>query len=119
MKDLGIDWRWGERYFATHLNDFDLSANNGGWQWVSSSGCDAQPYFRIFNPVLQGEKFDPDGDYVRRWVPELAGLPTKSIHQPWTANQPPPADVYPARLVDHAVARERALGAFRTIRKSA
>lgn len=118
-KDLLVDWRVGERWFWDTLVDADPANNAASWQWVAGTGADAAPYFRIFNPVLQGEKFDPDGDYVRRWVPELAGLPTKSIHQPWTANQPPPADVYPARLVDHAAARERALGAFRTIRKSA
>jgi deoxyribodipyrimidine photo-lyase len=85
VKDLGIDWRWGERYFAQHLNDFDLAANNGGWQWASSSGCDAQPYFRIFNPVSQSEKFDPQGKFIRRYLPQLAGLPDAAMHAPWKA----------------------------------
>jgi len=83
VKDLGIDWRWGEAYFAEKLNDFDLAANNGGWQWAASTGCDAQPYFRIFNPVTQSEKFDPYGKFIRRYVPELAALPDKQIHAPW------------------------------------
>ena len=73
-KDLGIDWRRGERYFAQHLNDYDLAANNGGWQWAASTGCDAQPYFRIFNPVTQSERFDPRGQFIRRYVPEVAHL---------------------------------------------
>ena len=85
VKDLGIDWRRGEAYFATHLNDFDLAANNGGWQWAASTGCDAQPYFRIFNPVTQSEKFDPEGKFIRRYLPPLAGLPDKLIHAPWKA----------------------------------
>ena len=85
VKDLGVDWRWGERYFAEKLNDFDLSANNGGWQWVASSGCDAQPYFRIFNPISQSEKFDPQGKFIRRYLPQLAKLPTPAIHAPWNA----------------------------------
>ena len=95
------------------------SANNAaGWQWVAGSGADAAPYFRIFNPVLQGEKFDPDGDYVRRWVPELAGLAAETIHRPWTACPAMlPPDVYPACIVDHA-ARERALGAFRSLKRA-
>ena len=82
VKDLGIDWRRGEAYFATHLNDFDLAANNGGWQWASSSGCDAQPYFRIFNPVSQSEKFDPEGQFIRRYLPQLARLPKAALHAP-------------------------------------
>jgi deoxyribodipyrimidine photo-lyase len=84
VKDLHVDWRWGERYFAEHLNDFDLAANNGGWQWAASTGCDAQPYFRIFNPVTQSEKFDAEGKFIRRYVPELAKVPAKRIHAPWT-----------------------------------
>ena len=85
VKDLGLDWRRGEAYFATHLIDFDLAANNGGWPWASSSGCDAQPYFRIFNPVSQSQKFDPQGQFIRRYLPQLAGLPTAALHAPWTA----------------------------------
>ena len=84
-KDLGIDWRRGEAYFALHLNDFDLAANNGGWQWAASTGCDAQPYFRIFNPVSQSEKFDPEGRFIRRYLPALARLPDKLLHAPWLA----------------------------------
>lgn len=85
VKDLGIDWRWGEKYFAEKLNDFDLAANNGGWQWASSSGCDAQPYFRIFNPITQSQKFDSQGKFIRRYLPQLANLPDKDIHAPWLA----------------------------------
>ncbi len=81
-KDLGIDWRRGEAYFARHLNDFDLAANNGGWQWAASSGCDAQPYFRIFNPVTQSERFDPDGRFIRRYLPELANVPDRVDPRP-------------------------------------
>ncbi|MET1116055.1 MAG: deoxyribodipyrimidine photo-lyase, partial [Comamonas sp.] len=124
VKDLGIDWRWGERYFAAQLNDYDLASNNGGWQWASSSGCDAQPYFRIFNPVSQSEKFDGAGSFIRRYVPQLAGLPDKVIHAPWLAGGPALAAAgvelvdagaalgpgrYPRPLVDHAEARERTL----------
>jgi deoxyribodipyrimidine photo-lyase len=118
-KDLLIDWRAGERWFWDTLVDADPANNATGWQWVAGSGADAAPYFRIFNPVLQGEKFDPSGDYVRRWIPELASLPADTIHRPWTAKQPLPPEIYPARLVDHAAARERALEAFRTLRRSA
>jgi len=125
-KDLGVDWRWGEKYFATHLNDFDLSANNGGWQWASSSGCDAQPYFRIFNPISQSEKFDAEGKFIRRYVPELAALSNKSIHAPWLAGELElqAADVaigqsYPAPIVDHAQAREKTLERYAVVKKKA
>jgi deoxyribodipyrimidine photo-lyase len=126
VKDLGIDWRWGERYFATHLNDFDLAANNGGWQWASSSGCDAQPYFRIFNPVSQSEKFDPEGKFIRRYLPQLAALPTKALHAPWlarpidllSANLSLPRD-YPLPVVDHAAARERTLARYAVVKARA
>ncbi len=118
-KDLLVDWRRGERYFAEHLNDFDLAANNGGWQWAASTGCDAQPYFRIFNPVSQSEKFDPGGKFIRRYLPELAQVDDAFIHAPWT--MPPFAQAeagcvigrdYPAPVVDHAVQRERALALY-------
>ncbi len=115
-KDLGLDWRWGERYFAQKLNDYDLAANNGGWQWASSSGCDAQPYFRIFNPVTQSQKFDPEGKFIRRYLPQLAGLPTAALHAPWLAR---PLELqaagitlgehYPLPIVDHEQARQRTL----------
>ncbi len=126
VKDLGLDWRWGERYFAQHLNDFDLSANNGGWQWVSSSGCDAQPYFRIFNPVSQSEKFDPEGKFIRRYLPQLAQLPNKLLHAPWTAkpHDLQLADVrlgdnYPHPVVEHAAARLRTLERYAVVKKTA
>lgn len=125
VKHLGLDWRWGERYFAEQLNDFDLAANNGGWQWVSSSGCDAQPYFRIFNPITQSEKFDAEGKFIRRYVPQLAGLSAKHIHAPWLAR---PADLasagvqlgenYPLPIVDHAQARTRTLARYAVVRKT-
>jgi deoxyribodipyrimidine photo-lyase len=126
VKHLGLDWRWGERYFAKHLNDFDLSANNGGWQWVSSSGCDAQPYFRIFNPVTQSEKFDAEGKFIKRYLPALTGLSTKAIHAPWLAK---PMELisagvelgknYPRPVVDHAQAREKTLQRFSVVKKTA
>ena len=84
-KDLLIDWRWGERYFMQQLVDGDQAANNGGWQWAAGTGTDAQPFFRIFNPTTQGEKFDPDGTYVKRWVPELARVPANRVHHPLEA----------------------------------
>lgn len=118
-KDLLVDWRLGERYFADTLIDFDLASNNGGWQWAASTGCDAQPYFRIFNPVTQSERFDPDGKFIRRYVPELAPLGAKEIHAPWTV---PPAIQqakgvvvgrdYPPPIVDHAVQRAKALALY-------
>ncbi|RZJ11780.1 MAG: deoxyribodipyrimidine photo-lyase [Acidovorax sp.] len=123
VKDLGLDWRRGEAYFALQLNDYDLSANNGGWQWASSSGCDAQPYFRIFNPVSQSEKFDPDGKFIRRYVPQLAGLPNAALHAPWKAK---PLELqgagvqlgsdYPLPIVDHDVARHRTLARYAVVK---
>jgi deoxyribodipyrimidine photo-lyase len=109
-KDLLLDWRRGERWFMRHLVDGDLASNNGGWQWAAGTGTDAQPWFRIFNPVLQGEKFDPAGDYVRRWVPELAALPARGIHRPWTRLAD--AGDYPSRVVVHEEMRERALALY-------
>jgi deoxyribodipyrimidine photo-lyase len=112
VKDLLIDWRRGEGYFAEKLNDFDLAANNGGWQWCASTGCDAQPYFRIFNPVTQSEKFDPAGKFIRLYVPELAKVPDQWIHAPWRMDAATQAACgvrlgrdYPLPLVDHAAAR--------------
>jgi len=116
-KDLLIDWRVGEKWFWDTLVDADPANNATGWQWVAGSGADAQPYFRIFNPVLQGEKFDPSGEYVRRWVPELAALPAGTIHRPWTGAGLP-AGTYPQPVVDHGAARIRALEAFRSLRRA-
>jgi len=123
VKDLHVDWRWGEKYFADQLNDFDLAANNGGWQWAASTGCDAQPYFRIFNPVSQSEKFDADGTFIRRYVPELAGCDKRAIHAPWnlTPMEQQGAGVmigkdYPAPVVDHAAARLKALDMFKAVK---
>jgi deoxyribodipyrimidine photo-lyase len=122
-KDLGIDWRRGERYFAMKLNDFDLAANNGGWQWAASTGCDAQPYFRIFNPVEQSRKFDAQGRFIRRYIPELAGLSDKDIHAPWLTPKKALKDAgielgstYPPPIVDHASARKVALARYGIIR---
>ncbi|PRY04778.1 deoxyribodipyrimidine photo-lyase [Paraburkholderia sp. BL25I1N1] len=119
VKDLGVDWRLGERYFAEQLNDFDFSANNGGWQWAASTGCDAQPYFRIFNPITQSEKFDAEGRFIKRYLPQLAKLPSKWIHAPWLAGGEKLAEFgvtlgkdYPAPIVDHAEARARTLARF-------
>ncbi|MEO8603781.1 MAG: deoxyribodipyrimidine photo-lyase [bacterium] len=116
-KDLLLDWRLGERFFMRHLVDGDPAANNGGWQWAASTGTDAQPYFRVFNPVLQGEKFDPDGVYVRAWVPELAAVPPRFLHKPWLAPQPPPH--YPERIVDHAERRVAAVARYEAARYQA
>lgn len=119
-KDLLIDWRWGERFFMQQLLDGDPAANNGGWQWAAGTGTDAAPYFRVFNPVRQGEKFDPEGTYVRRWVPELARVPEKYLHQLWMMPEETQRAAgcvigrdYPAPIVDHARARERALVAYK------
>lgn len=105
IKDLHIDWREGETYFMSRLIDGDYAANNGGWQWCASTGCDGQPYFRIFNPVSQGEKFDPDGTFVRRWIPELAGVPARYIHKPWLWSGVSGVS-YPQPIVDHKTERE-------------
>ncbi len=98
IKHLGIHWAEGERWFWDTLVDADLASNAANWQWVAGCGADAAPFFRIFNPVLQGRKFDPKGDYVRRWVPELADLPDRYVHRPWDAPSPP--DHYPKPIVD-------------------
>ncbi len=126
IKDLMIHWRHGEAWFWDTLVDADLASNAASWQWVAGCGADAAPFFRIFNPVLQGEKFDPNGEYVRRWVPEIARLPDRVLHKPWDA----PAlvlreagitlgETYPVPIVDHAMARDRALSAFKSLKSDA
>lgn len=125
VKDLLIDWRRGEGYFARRLLDFELASNNGGWQWSASTGCDAQPYFRIFNPRLQSERFDPEGSFIRRWCPELAEFSDKHIHAPQLASVfeqkaarcSISAD-YPVPIVDHAVQRDLALSLFKSAKES-
>ena len=121
-KDLLVDWRLGEAFFMRHLVDGDPASNNGGWQWAASTGTDAQPWFRIFNPVTQGKRFDPDGDYVRRWLPELARVPIRRLHEPWTMTADEQAAAgctigvdYPAPVVDHAIARQATLDAFSAV----
>ncbi len=124
VKDLLIDWRWGERYFAENLIDFDLSANNGGWQWAASTGCDAQPWFRIFNPVTQSERFDASGKFIRKYVPELVNCSDKEIHAPWQIPQDRQqfSDIlvgqnYPSPVVEHATQRALALSLYKNCTK--
>ena len=114
VKDLHIEWRHGARHFFANLVDADLASNQHGWQWVAGCGTDAAPYFRIFNPIIKGKKFDPNGDYIRRYVPELAGLGAKEIHEPWLLDQPP--EGYPPPLVDHAEERRESLERYEEIR---
>ena len=115
-KDLLVDWRVGEAHFMRHLLDGDPASNSGGWQWSASVGTDAPPYFRVFNPVTQGNRFDPDGTYVRRWVPELRAISTAQVHEPWTMSAEAQVAAgciigkdYPGPIVDHAEARRRAI----------
>lgn len=126
VKDLLIDWRWGERYFAEKLIDFDFSANNGGWQWAASTGCDAQPWFRIFNPVTQSERFDANGRFIRKYVTELTNCSDKEIHAPWLMSAQRQAAIntvigrdYPQPIVDHASQRERALSLYKSAQPAA
>ncbi len=126
VKDLLVDWRLGEGYFAANLNDFDLAQNNGGWQWAASTGCDAQPYFRFFNPVTQSQRFDPKGRFIRRYLPELERVPDALIHAPWAmsaAEQQASGCVigrdYPAPVVDHAAQREKALALYGRVKRPA
>ena len=125
VKDLHVDWRSGERYFARQLTDFDLAANNGGWQWAASTGCDAQPYFRIFNPITQSQRFDPQGRFIRLYVPELRQVPDRHIHAPWQltgAEQAAYGAVigrdYPPPIVDHARARRATLELYTAARRA-
>jgi deoxyribodipyrimidine photo-lyase len=126
VKDLLVDWKLGERYFADRLIDFDLASNNGGWQWAASTGCDAQPYFRIFNPVTQSERFDAAGRFIRRYVPELAALDDSQIHAPWRVPDAAQKALgvvigrdYPGPIVDHALARAQALALYERARAAA
>jgi deoxyribodipyrimidine photo-lyase len=112
-KDLLVDWRWGEKYFADNLNDYDFSANNGGWQWAASVGCDAQPWFRIFNPTLQSKKFDPEAKFIKKYIPEISELDQKVIHDPYLAKNLKVS--YPNPIVNHAEQREKALLMFKNI----
>jgi deoxyribodipyrimidine photo-lyase len=123
VKDLGIDWRRGERYFAEKLLDYDLAANNGGWQWCASTGCDAQPWFRIFNPITQSRRFDPEGAYIRRRIPELARVPDAQVHAPWEMaplEQQAAGCIigrdYPAPFVLHEEARRRTLARYGAVK---
>ena len=117
VKDLHQEWTRGARYFMQHLVDGDLASNNHGWQWVAGTGTDASPYYRVFNPITQGKKFDPDGTYVKRWVPELRALDPAHVHEPWTAPGGLPAG-YPERIVDHAHERQVSLERYHRVRAS-
>jgi deoxyribodipyrimidine photo-lyase len=114
-KDLLLDWRLGEKYFMETLIDGDFASNNGGWGFAASTGVDPQPYFRIFNPLLQSEKFDPDGEYIRKWVPELKYVKGKAIHDPYGRGEAKTAanNGYPKPIVDHKASRERALARYK------
>ncbi|MGF1751559.1 deoxyribodipyrimidine photo-lyase [Vibrio cionasavignyae] len=115
IKDLHVDWRWGEAYFMSKLVDGDFAANNGGWQWCASTGCDGQPYFRIFNPIRQGERFDAQGEFIRQWIPELAQVPNRHIHQPWRWEAFQKLE-YPEPIVDHKTQREITLSVYKEAR---
>jgi deoxyribodipyrimidine photo-lyase len=115
VKDLHVNWQWGEKYFAQKLLDYDPAVNNGNWQWAASTGCDAQPYFRIFNPWLQQKKFDPDAEYIKRWVPELKTVSVKDIHQGYKPNLFSDIE-YPEPMVDHATERQETLKRFKALK---
>jgi deoxyribodipyrimidine photo-lyase len=114
VKDLHVPWQWGAKFFMQHLVDGDIASNNHGWQWTAGTGTDAAPYFRVFNPMSQSEKFDSSGSYVRRWVPELADVTGSAVHAPWTLGLLAPAD-YPAPIVDHAQERLEALSRYKSV----
>jgi deoxyribodipyrimidine photo-lyase len=116
VKDLHLDWRRGAKWFLDHLVDGDLASNQLGWQWVAGSGTDAAPYFRVFNPIAQGKRFDPSGDYVRRWVPELSHAEAEWIHEPWKAAGNLFTGGYPAPIVDHVIERDEALARYSALR---
>jgi deoxyribodipyrimidine photo-lyase len=117
VKDLHVDWRIGEEYFMSNLIDGDYAANNGGWQWCASTGCDGQPYFRIFNPITQGEKFDSDGSFIRRWIPELETVPEQYIHKPWCWPKAKSLS-YPSPIVDHKTEREITLALYKNAKEN-
>jgi deoxyribodipyrimidine photo-lyase len=112
VKDLHLPWQWGAKFFMQHLVDGDLASNNHGWQWTAGTGTDASPYFRIFNPISQGEKFDPQGEYVRSWLPQLRDVDNSSVHAPWTAGLLNP---YLEPIVDHAVERAVSLERYKAV----
>ena len=114
-KDLHLRWQRGARWFMQRLRDGDLASNQHGWQWVAGTGTDASPYFRVFNPVKQGRDHDADGDYIRRWVPELRDVPGKAVHEPWTLPGGPP-NGYPRPIVDHAAERAEALRRYAAVK---
>lgn len=114
VKDLHLPWQWGAKFFMEHLLDGDVASNAHGWQWTAGTGTDASPFFRVFNPMGQSEKFDPTGDYLRRWIPEIAHLDNKSIHAPWTLGLLAPAE-YPEPMVEHAIEREEALARYKVV----
>ena len=116
VKDLHVEWQHGARHFMRWLVDGDVASNQHGWQWTAGCGTDAAPYFRVFNPTTQGKKFDPDGDYVRRHVPELRSVDSRYLHEPWTAPGGLPTG-YPERIVDHAAERAEALRRYEEIRR--
>jgi deoxyribodipyrimidine photo-lyase len=125
VKDLLVDWRWGEKWFMQQLVDGDPAANNGGWQLTAGTGTDAAPYFRVFNPTMQAAKFDPEGDFIRAWLPELANVPTKHIHEPWKMSTALQEKVgcrvgrdYPTPIVDHHEARQRTLEAYQAAKEA-
>jgi deoxyribodipyrimidine photo-lyase len=118
VKDLHLDWRRGAAWFMQHLSDADVASNQQGWQWVAGSGTDAAPYYRIFNPVVQGQRFDPDGDYVRRFVPELRHIAGGKVHEPWLLLDGQHHG-YPDRIVDHARERDDAMARYEVIKQAA